>query len=109
MVVCSVCLVLTLFQKVKDSVLAEVNSTDMSRCPIHPNLDESLAVQELVSQYLTHQGYVEAARAFSQDVRTGRQSLLRGGDTGRSTDSFDDVNAINRQSKYFHYCCRDHG
>jgi len=72
----------------------------MSRFSIHPSLDESSAVQELVGQYLTHEGYVETARSFSDDVQKDRQSLSRGEQAVKTMDTSDDVNAINRQSKF---------
>ncbi|GAB7341786.1 hypothetical protein MBLNU457_g0116t2 [Dothideomycetes sp. NU457] len=78
------------------SIMAEIDSTDVSKSSIHPTLDETETIQELISQYLNHEGYVEAAKQFSQDVQSQRQSLF-GGETAKLLDPQDDVDALNRQ------------
>lgn len=40
-----------------------------------PPLDETALIQSLVLQYLSHDGYVDTARAFSQEVRSEKQAL----------------------------------
>jgi len=56
-------------------------------------------MQELISQYLNHEGYVETAKQFSRDVQSQRQSLF-GARTAKLLDPQDDADALNRQSKY---------
>ena len=71
----------------------------MSKSSIHPTLDETETMQELISQYLNHEGWVETAKQFSQDVQSQRQSLF-GAKTAKLLGPQDDADALNRQSKY---------
>jgi hypothetical protein len=66
---------------------------------IQPPLDESAFLQELVAQFLAHDGYVETARAFAEEVaaesaalENGRQAQLK------KYEVEEDLEAINRQS-----------
>lgn len=67
---------------------------------LHPALDESSLVQELVAQFLAHDGYVETARAFAEEVKA-ESKTLQGARTVplKDYEVEDDVDAINRQSK----------
>ncbi|RPA97522.1 SPRY-domain-containing protein [Choiromyces venosus 120613-1] len=63
-----------------------------------PSLDEAALIQALVSQYLAHDGYVDTARAFSDDVQNESRAL----DSGRSgalkaLEMKEDKDAIHRQ------------
>ncbi|CAZ80030.1 unnamed protein product [Tuber melanosporum] len=63
-----------------------------------PSLDEAALIQALVSQYLAHDGYVDTARAFSDDVQNEARAL----DSGRSgalktLEMKEDKDAIHRQ------------
>ncbi|KAI5785931.1 concanavalin A-like lectin/glucanase domain-containing protein [Geopyxis carbonaria] len=64
-----------------------------------PELDETALIQALVSQYLTHDGYVDTARAFAKDIYHERQAL--DSTSGRSNthplDPKGDTDAVNRQ------------
>ncbi|EXJ87529.1 hypothetical protein A1O3_04489 [Capronia epimyces CBS 606.96] len=43
--------------------------------PLRLQRDENTLVQELVAQFLAHDGYVETAKAFAEDLRTEKESL----------------------------------
>ena len=76
----------------------EVNKADASL--LHPPLDETRLVQELVAQYLAHEGYVETARAFAEEMRRDSVALAnRTGAAVRTLDPKEDVDAVNRQSE----------
>ena len=67
---------------------------------IHPSQDENTFIQELVAQFLSHDGYVETAQAFAQEVKKENAALKK----GRALPLQDyhveeDVDAIHRQSK----------
>jgi len=55
-----------------------------------------MLIKELVAQFLRHGGYVEAARAFSREVKTEQQAL---GSTERTFADLEeqDVDAVHRQ------------
>ncbi|KAK8211425.1 hypothetical protein M8818_003392 [Zalaria obscura] len=58
--------------------------------------EETALIQELVAQYLAHDGYVETARAFAQEVRDQRRQL-GDDDALEAMDPAEDIHAINRQ------------
>lgn len=67
---------------------------------MHPSQDENTFIQELVAQFLSHDGYVETAQAFAQEVKKENAALKK----GRALPLQDyhveeDVDAIHRQSK----------
>lgn len=80
----------------KLSISNEINATDVSK--LHPNLDEDALLKELVGQFLAHDGYVETAKAFAEEVQAEAGTLK-----SRPTDYFDDfdveedIDAVNRQ------------
>jgi hypothetical protein len=50
---------------------------------------------------LAHDGYVETARAFAEEVREESRSLANGSEAGlKYLDPEEDSDAINRQSAY---------
>ena len=74
----------------------EINSTKTSK--LRPPLDESTLVQELVSQYLAHDGYVETAKAFAEEVHAESRALRSNrSNPAKSRLTEEDVEAINRQ------------
>ena len=80
---------------------AEIAATSVAS--LHPPLNETSLIQALVAQYLAHDGYVETARAFGEEVRTetialqcGRRSSAKGPETR------EDFDAVNRQRGYLH-------
>ncbi|TLD05976.1 uncharacterized protein PgNI_08553 [Pyricularia grisea] len=59
---------------------------------------ETEFIQQLVIQFLQHDGYIESARAFNQETRAEKNALaLKSEDTVEITDIADDEDAINRQ------------
>lgn len=80
----------------KLSISNEINASDVSK--LHPNLDENALLKELVAQFLAHDGYVETAKAFAEEVQAEVGTLKSG-----PTDYFDnfdveeDIDAVNRQ------------
>lgn len=68
---------------------------------IQPSLDETSFLQELVAQFLAHDGYVETARAFAEEVAAESAALENGRETQlKKYEVEEDVEAINRQSMY---------
>ena len=57
----------------EDRVHAEINKFKADK--LVPGLDEDSLVQTLVLQYLSHDGYVETAAAFAEEVSREKQAL----------------------------------
>ncbi|OAA42539.1 Concanavalin A-like lectin/glucanase [Cordyceps fumosorosea ARSEF 2679] len=73
-----------------------MRSADTSK--IEPGLCETDLIQALVMQFLQHDGYIETARAFAEDLKVQNEALSS--DTGspfRSINIRDDEDANNRQ------------
>ncbi|PFH55085.1 hypothetical protein XA68_10778 [Ophiocordyceps unilateralis] len=51
----------------------EISDTNTSK--LEPGMSETDLIQTLVLQFLQHDGYVETARAFAEDMRAQRQAL----------------------------------
>ncbi|PGH14564.1 hypothetical protein AJ80_05884 [Polytolypa hystricis UAMH7299] len=82
--------------KERHCVQADINTTSVAS--LHPTLDESSLIQELVAQFLAHDGYVETAQAFAEEVREEAQALHSGQDVPlKDYEVVEDVDAINRQ------------
>ena len=63
-----------------------------------PPIDESALIQELIAQFLAHDGYVETSKAFAKEVRNESKLLNTSTSTGiRGVDPEEDVDAIHRQ------------
>ncbi|KAL9620445.1 MAG: hypothetical protein Q9160_005030 [Pyrenula sp. 1 TL-2023] len=76
----------------------EINLTKTSK--LRPPLDESTLIQELVSQYLAHDGYVETAKAFAEDVHAESRALRSNrSNPAKSRLTEEDIEATNRQRK----------
>lgn len=76
----------------------EINATKVDH--LHPPLDETALVQRLVAHFLAHDGYVESARAFAEEVRAESNALQSGKDNPlEGLEIEDDFDATNRQSK----------
>ena len=85
-------------QKEKFSILSEISLT--STANLQPPLDETALIQELVAQFLAHDGYVETARAFAEEVRQESSGLQNGRSRPLSQyEAEEDVDATNRQSR----------
>lgn len=67
---------------------------------LQPPLDETRLIQELVAQFLAHDGYVETAKAFTQEVRVESRALLNGQEARyKDLEAEEDHDAVNRQRK----------
>lgn len=78
----------------------EIDATPISTLRLNPPMDESTLVQELVAHFLAHEGYVETAKAFAEEVRVHSKPLQS--DDASDLDDFElseDYDAIYRQSK----------
>ena len=64
---------------------------------LHPPDDEDTLIHKLVGQYLAHEGYVETAKSFAQDVHDQQQSLSSPQQTFQLPDPDEDIHASNRQ------------
>ncbi|WEW59838.1 hypothetical protein PRK78_005319 [Emydomyces testavorans] len=73
-----------------------IKATDVS--VLQPPLNETALLQELVAQFLAHDGYVETARAFAEEVRDETKALQNSGATVPKDYAVeDDADAVNRQ------------
>lgn len=86
-------------QNQRNRVKADINKT--SADTLETARDETMLVQELVAQYLAHDGYVETARAFNREVREERKPLNMDSDGVELFDPSQDLHAIQRQSTFF--------
>ncbi|PLB37704.1 putative Ran-binding protein (RanBP10) [Aspergillus candidus] len=83
-------------KKEKFSIHNEIRST--STANLQPPLDETALLQELVAQFLAHDGYVETARAFAEEVAAESAALENGHkEPLKKYEVEEDVEAINRQ------------
>lgn len=61
-------------------------------------MGETEFIQQVVIQFLQHDGYIESARAFNEEIRTEKNALtLKSEDAVEITDIADDEDAIHRQ------------
>lgn len=87
-------------QKEKYLIRTEIHKT--STANLQPPLDESSLLQELVAQFLAHDGYVETARAFAEEVAAESAALQNGREEPlKMYEVEEDVEAVNRQSRRF--------
>ena len=64
------------------------------------NLDENSLVKELVAQYLAHDGFVETAKAFSNEMHAEKRALKNELVLSLDDSSVqEDLDAANRQRK----------
>ena len=66
-------------------------------------MDEDSLIHALVLQYLSHDGYIETAKAFAAEVHDERQALQLDGKKSVNALNLvkEDVDAVNRQRTYF--------
>ena len=70
-------------QRKREVLRAEIRKTNTSS--LHPSLQGEDLTKALVAQYLSHDGYVETAQAFADEVQQDSKVL-----TGSSKSSIDD-------------------
>lgn len=81
----------------RQSIIEEINAADVSN--LHPILNNDELCKALVAQYLSHDGYVETARAFASEVRA-EATALRGAPESKLEGFLcveEDHDAMNRQ------------
>lgn len=84
-------------QQERLAIQYEINATPTTN--LQPPLDESTLLQELVAQFLAHDGYVETARAFAEEVATETMALQNGrNEPLKKYEVEEDHEAINRNS-----------
>ncbi|KAJ5326176.1 SPla/RYanodine receptor SPRY [Penicillium brevicompactum] len=77
------------------AIQSEINATPTAN--LQPPLDESTLLQELVAQFLAHDGYVETARAFAEEVASETMALQNGrNEPLKKYEVEEDHEAINR-------------
>jgi Ran-binding protein 9/10 len=84
----------------RSTVAKEINGASLSGLRLGSAMDESTLAQELVAHFLAHDGYVETAKAFTQEIRAQARPLQS--DKGRAlveAEVEEDHDAINRQSR----------
>lgn len=85
------------------SVRSQINATPTDS--LQPPLDESALLQELVAQFLAHDGYVETARAFAEEVAVETTALQNGQqDPLKKYEVEEDREAVNRNSTFWSFC-----
>ena len=84
----------------KQDILEQVDATDISA--LQPTLDRDNLTKALVAQYLSHDGYVETAQAFAEEIR--RENTALKGSPQSLIDGFlavdEDRDAANRQREF---------
>lgn len=82
----------------RSKIQTQISNTSVDS--LQPPLDESALLHELVAQFLAHDGYVETARAFAEEVGTETAALQNGhGESLKKYEVEEDREAINRNSK----------
>ncbi|KAK5228214.1 hypothetical protein LTR47_000459 [Exophiala xenobiotica] len=79
----------------KSSVAKDIAKAKPSSLQEHR--DESSLVQELVMQFLAHDGYVETAKAFAEEIQKEKDSLSNTIPSSTAEPVRDDTDAVHRQ------------
>lgn len=74
----------------------QISSVNVSK--LCPRLDENALLKELVAQFLAHDGYVETAKAFAEEVQA-EDNALNNSSATPSVVVVEDTDAMNRQRK----------
>lgn len=90
---------------IEDKVMSERQNvtrdiTKSKLTSLHLQQDENGLIQELVAQFLAHDGYVETAKAFAAEIRQERESLNNALPAAApESPERDDTDAVHRQSE----------
>jgi hypothetical protein len=85
-------------QDEKAAIQAEINQPHSDNTAA--STDETQLIHQLVAQYLAHDGYVETARAFAEEVVDEARALANDDNaTIPYEEAVEDLDALNRQSK----------
>ncbi|KAL9086399.1 MAG: hypothetical protein Q9159_004175 [Coniocarpon cinnabarinum] len=83
----------------KDAIRREIEREDVSH--LHNSKQEHLLEQELIAQYLAHDGYIEAAKAFAAEVQRD-QTLLKGNESTPTQSQYrEEPDALHRQRESY--------
>lgn len=82
-------------------VQEDIKRTNLTQTPLFTNLDETDTINELIAQYLAHEGFMETGRQFSHDIQEQKQALNPGMLSAPSPIETDNTSATNRQSTSF--------
>jgi len=86
----------SMMAKEQQAIQESIAQTSIDR--LVPGMDETELIQQLVLQFLQHDGYVETARAFADEIQQEKQALnLHSEETVNSTTIKDDEDANRRQ------------
>lgn len=85
----------SMIEQEKRSILADIGKADVSG--LRPPDDQTALVNNLIGQYLAHEGYVETAKAFAKDVQERQLSLSDQTPSFATSSDEDDVHALHRQ------------
>lgn len=89
-----------LLQREKSSIMADVNQANIAT--LQPSLTEDALIKELISQFLRHDGYVDTAKAFMEEMNAESKALKSDSDAKVDSHSAqEDLDAINRQRMPF--------
>lgn len=88
---------LTTPQKERAAIKSQIDLEDGSL--LHRNWQEPLIHQELIAQYLAHEGFIETAKAFGKERRINT-ILSRGVDDKTLDTDYEDADAVLRHRKY---------
>ncbi|KAF3921520.1 hypothetical protein AA313_de0200833 [Arthrobotrys entomopaga] len=81
----------------RQNVYDEINSIPVDN--VCPPLDEAALIQSLIASYLQHDGFVETAKAFAQDLQAEQTALNSNTtDLTRTVELMEDKDAIRRQN-----------
>ncbi|CAO1605534.1 hypothetical protein XANCAGTX0491_009050 [Xanthoria calcicola] len=85
-----------MMKREREVISEAIISTDISS--LHSHIDENSFVKELVAQFFAHDGFVETAKAFADEVRAESRALEPDVDMSHSNVSIEeDLDATNRQ------------
>ena len=84
-----------------EQMIVEKEISQARTTSLRARLDENNLIQELVAQFLAHDGYVETAKAFAKERKAESRALSKVNDeASEDSEIEEDVDAINRQSMY---------
>lgn len=91
-------------QDEKATIQQEINLTKFTPSAASAP-DETQFIHRLISQYLAHDGYVETAQAFAEEIVDEARALANDDDaTIPYQEAVEDLDALNRQSKLIGHC-----
>ncbi|KAL8903112.1 MAG: hypothetical protein Q9171_007514, partial [Xanthocarpia ochracea] len=86
----------SMIKREREAISEAVISTDISS--LHSHVDENAFLKELVAQYFAHDGFVETAKAFADEIMAESRALEHDTDVSHSNDRIEeDLDATNRQ------------